>query len=189
MGPRQSATARRCCRHFIWFRVRTSVTVPSQSRGFVHARSAAGVRFLSSVLSGPPCDHCRLRLRSTRVHASVRGQRDGCQHDAGSVPSRCAHLIGVLDTIGISPEHGITGTASRGDLEGPRSGGQPAGTCIFSRHEAPECRSGNRCHPSTCGARPQRCAGPAQPSRAWPHDGAQVSLPRFGASLSSRDAS
>ena len=31
---------------------------------------------------------------------------------------RCARLIGVLDTIGISPEHGITGTASRGDLKG-----------------------------------------------------------------------
>jgi len=48
------------------------------------------------------------------------------------------HLIGMLDTIGISPEHGITGTASRGDLEGPRSGGQTSGTCVFSRHEPPE---------------------------------------------------
>lgn len=31
------------------------------------------------------------------MHASVRGQRDGCQHDAGSILFRCAHLIGVLD--------------------------------------------------------------------------------------------
>ena len=52
------------------------------------------------------------------MHASVRGQCDGCQHDAGSMQFRCARLIGVLDMIGISPEHGITGTASRGDLEG-----------------------------------------------------------------------
>ena len=31
------------------------------------------------------------------MHASVRGQRDGRQHDAGSMQFRCAHLIGVLD--------------------------------------------------------------------------------------------
>ena len=41
------------------------------------------------------------------MHASVRGRRGGRQHDAGSMQFRCAHLIGVLDVIGISPEHGI----------------------------------------------------------------------------------
>lgn len=65
---------------------------------------------------------------------------------------RCAHLIGVLSAIGISPEHGITGTASRGDLEGPRSSRQQSGNCIFSRHEAPEHGSGSRRHLSTIGA-------------------------------------
>ena len=128
-------------------------------------------------------------LESSRVHASVRGRRDGRQHDAGSMQFRCAHLIGVLDMVGISPEHGITGTASRGDLEGPRSDGQQFGTSIFSRHEAPEYRSGNRCHSSTCGAEPRRCAGPAQPSHAWCHDGAQVSPPRSSAMSPARDAS
>ena len=28
-------------------------------------------------------------------------------------------LIDVLDWVGISPDHGITGTASLGDLQGP----------------------------------------------------------------------
>ncbi len=51
-----------------------------------------------SILSfWPHCYRRRLHLRSSRVHASVRGQRDGCQHDAGSMQFRCAHLIGVLD--------------------------------------------------------------------------------------------
>ena len=51
------------------------------------------------------------------MHASVRGRRRGRQNDAGSMQFQSAHLIGVLDTIGISPEHGIIGTVSRG---GPR---------------------------------------------------------------------
>lgn len=41
--------------------------------------------------------------------------------------------IGVLDAIGISPEHGIAGTTSRGDLEGPQSGRQQFGACVFNR--------------------------------------------------------
>ncbi len=166
---------------------RTSVTGPSQSSGFVHAGWPPGCglvlwQLIRSLFGS-------LRLRSTRVHASVRGQRDGRQHDAGSMQFRCAHLIGVLDMIGISPEHGITGTASRGDLEGPRSGGQQSGTCIFSRHEAPEYRSGSRCHPSTCGAESRQCAGPAQPSPACQRDGVRFSPPRFGAMSPARNAS
>ena len=169
-------------------RLWTSVTGSSQSRGFAHAAYAAGLRFCllndwSAFLIGS------LRLRSTRVHASVRGRRDGRQHDAGSMQFRCAHLIGVLDVIGISPEHGIIGTASRGDLEDPRSGGQQSGACVFSRHESPEYRSGSRCHPSTCGAGLRRYAAPAQPSHAWHPDGAQVLRPRFATSSPVHDAS
>ena len=58
------------------------------------------------------------------MHVSVLGQLASRQHDAGSMQFRCTHLIGVLEMIGISPEHGITGTASRWDLEDPRSSGQ-----------------------------------------------------------------
>lgn len=61
--------------------------------------------------------------QSTGVHASVRGRRGGRQYDAGSMQFRCAHVIGVLDMVGISPERGSPGTASGGDLESPRSGG------------------------------------------------------------------
>ncbi len=30
------------------------------------------------------------------MHASVRGQREGCQQDAGSMQFRCVHFISVL---------------------------------------------------------------------------------------------
>jgi hypothetical protein len=36
-------------------------------------------------------------IRSFGDTLSVRGQRFGCPHDAGSMQLRCAHLIGVLD--------------------------------------------------------------------------------------------
>lgn len=48
------------------------------------------------------------------MRASVHGRRCGRQHDAGSMQFQRAHLIGVLDMIGIGPEHGITGTVSHG---------------------------------------------------------------------------
>ena len=35
-------------------------------------------------------------LEGLGAHASVRGQRDGCQQDAGSMQFRCAHLMIVL---------------------------------------------------------------------------------------------
>jgi transposase InsO family protein len=60
-----------------------------------------------------------LRLRSPRVHASVRGRRDGRQHDAGSMQFRCAHLTSVLRVAGNSPDHGIIGTASLGEPRRP----------------------------------------------------------------------
>jgi len=94
---------------------------------------------------------------------------------------RCAHRIGVLEMIGIRPEHCIIGTASRGGLEDRRSGGQQFGTRIFSRHEAPDDRHESRCHPSTGSSGSRRCAGPAQPSRTWHRDGAQVSPTMFSA--------
>lgn len=61
-------------------------------------------------------------VKSPRVHASVRGQREGCHQDAGSVQFRCVHLIGVLGKAGISPDHDIIGTTSLGDLEDLRPG-------------------------------------------------------------------
>ena len=90
-----------------------------------------------------------LRLRSSRAHASICGRRDGRQHHAVSMQFPRAHLFGVLDKIDISAEHGIEGTAFRGEFEGTRSREQRSGTYKFSRHETRELyRSGTR-----------RCAG------------------------------
>lgn len=112
------------------------------------------------------------------MHASVCGQRDGRQPDAGSMQFRCTHLISVLDAIGISPEHGFTGTTSRGDLEGPRSGWQQPGNRIFSRHEAPEHRGGSRRDHCTLGATTARkfCGPGSQPARppTMHHDGGSL---------------
>ena len=58
------------------------------------------------------------------VHASVRGQREGCQQDAGSRQFRCVHLIGVLGRADISLDHDIIGTTSPRELEDLRSGRQ-----------------------------------------------------------------
>lgn len=47
----------------------------------------------------------------TRVHASVRGQRGGHQHDVGLMQFRCPHLMGVLDDAG-AEQVAQTGTQS-----------------------------------------------------------------------------
>ncbi|ABL68214.1 hypothetical protein Pden_0097 [Paracoccus denitrificans PD1222] len=58
------------------------------------------------------------------VHASVRAQRGGCQHDAGSMQFRPAHLTCVLARSGgNSQTHGIAGTTFPWDSGGPRPGG------------------------------------------------------------------
>lgn len=48
------------------------------------------------------------------MHASVRGQRGAANMMLVQMQLRCAHLVGVLDVIGNSPDHGIIGTASLG---------------------------------------------------------------------------
>jgi hypothetical protein len=60
------------------------------------------MRRLSAVLSFEQLIRFPVRQPSpeiARVHASVLGQRDGRQHDAGSMQFRCAHLMSVLDTM------------------------------------------------------------------------------------------
>jgi hypothetical protein len=59
------------------------------------------------------------------VHASVRGQLDGRQHDAGSMEFRCAHLNSVLDTMAsvlnmASSEPRPVGTSKAHDQAGRR---------------------------------------------------------------------
>lgn len=76
-----------------------------------------------------PCRVC-LRLRSPRVHASVRGRRGGHQHDAGSMQFRYAHLTGVLRGASKSPDHGIIGTASLGTSKACRQSGVSWGPCV-----------------------------------------------------------
>jgi len=59
-----------------------------------------------------------------RQHASVRGQRGGCRHCAGSRQFQSVHLIGVLGEAGDGPGRDTTGTAPLRDLESLRSGRQ-----------------------------------------------------------------
>ena len=54
--------------------------------------------------------------------------------------------------IGNSPDHGITGTASLGDLEGLRLGRQRVCVRVVRWQEGPDSQTGSRCHRPTCGA-------------------------------------
>lgn len=64
-------------------RLRTSVTGTVQSSAFAHSNRSA--KAVLPVLFDASCFLSRLSLEILRVHASVRGQRGGCQHDAGSM--------------------------------------------------------------------------------------------------------
>lgn len=88
----------------------------------MQARSAAGVRIRASILFDPPCGDCRLDLRSSRVHALVRGQRGAANMMLVQCNSEVPISLGCSIWNGNSPDHGIIGTASLGDLEGLRSG-------------------------------------------------------------------
>ena len=114
---------------------------PDFGNGDVPVKPFWGVRFhprrsgwVEVIVLCRPSRAC-LRLRSPRVHASVRGRRGGRQHDAGSMQFRCAHLIGVLRGAGNSPDHGIIGTASLGGPRRPAvrraSAGGPASQATF----------------------------------------------------------
>ena len=78
-------------------RLRTSVTGTSESSLFRHATLAAGCAvlincgFWAVLLSLPPSSEI------TPGACFGPWSAHGCQHDAGSMQFRCAHLIGVLD--------------------------------------------------------------------------------------------
>jgi hypothetical protein len=86
------------------------------------------MRRLSAVLSFEQLIRFPVRQPSpeiARVHASVLGQRDGRQHDAGSMQFRCAHPMSVLDTMAsvlstASSEPRPVGTSKAGDQAGRR---------------------------------------------------------------------
>ena len=113
-----------------------------------------------------PALDCDLSLRFPGVHASVRGQRSGCQHHAVSMQLRFAHLTCALARRGgNSQSRGITGTTSLGDLGGSRPAGSGQGSQAVTVLTA-QCVAGMSYRFPTCsGARP-RSGGRAPPSRA-----------------------
>lgn len=137
----------------------------------------------------PSRSDCRPRLRSPRVHASVRGQRGAANMMPGSMQFRCAHLIGVIDVDRHSPDHGIIGPASLGDFKGLLSGRQRLGTQVFRPQVAPSCPTGSRCHRPTSYEGSHRRAGPSQPWRASDRGDARPVLPKLSAMSSGLGAS
>lgn len=121
---------------------------------------------MNLALSDPSCSYCRPRLRSPRVHASVRGQRGAanmmlvqCNSDV-PISLACSMWIGTVRTTASSEPR------PWGDLEGLLSGRQRLRTQIFRPQVAPSCPTGRRCHRPTSYEGSHRRAGPRQPSRA-----------------------
>ena len=139
--------------------------------------------------SGPSCCHRRLRLRSPRVHASVRGQRGAANMMLVLCNSDVPISLACSIWIGNSPGHGIIGTASLGDLEGLRSGRQRLGAPVVRPHVALSCRTESRCHQPTFGAGSPRCAAPVRPWRVLRHGGGRPALPMFSAMSNALGAS
>lgn len=110
-------------------------------------------------LSDPSCSDCRPRLRSPRVHASVRGQRGAanmmlvqCNSDV-PISLACSMWIGTVRTTASSEPR------PWGDLEGLLSGRQRLGTQVFRPQVAPSCPTGSRCHRPTSYEGSHRRAG------------------------------
>jgi hypothetical protein len=135
------------------------------------------------------CCRYRLRLRLPRVHASVRGQRMAANMMLVQCNSDVPISLACSIWIGISPDHGIIGTASLGDLEGLRSGRQRVCVRVVRLHEGSECQTGTRYHRPTSGAGSPRCGAPERPWRALHPGGGQPVLPMFATKLNARDAS
>lgn len=132
--------------------LQTLVTEPFWSSGFGFVVSATEgavrmIRLFCAVVLWPLPS-----FEPLRVHASVRDQRGGRQHEAGSVQARCAHLVGVLD-VGSATVRSTTSSEPRPrEPRRQRSGRQRWRTQFVRPHEARRCLSGSRYHQPTAGA-------------------------------------